>query len=207
MPGLYADGEYDAAGFIVGMVEFERFVDGESLVEGDVLLGLPSTGLHTNGYSLARRIAGVTGEATHDQALLAEPLPGGDGESIGDALMAPHRSYLAALTPALDAGLIKGMAHITGGGVIDNVPRMLPDRLGVDLDRSTWSELPIFSYLVARGDVPLRERYQVFNMGLGFVAAVSASNVDGALASIPESRVIGQVVAWNGDGDQVEGLT
>jgi phosphoribosylformylglycinamidine cyclo-ligase len=206
MPGLYADGEYDAAGFIVGMVEPELFIDGRTLSEGDVLLGLPSAGLHTNGYSLARKIAGVTGDAEHDLPLLAEPLPGGNGETTGEALMAPHRSYLAAVTPALDARLIKGMAHITGGGLIDNLPRMLPEGLGATLDRTTWSEPPIFSYLVAQGEVPLRERYQVFNMGLGFVTAVSASNVEDALMAMPESRVIGQVVAWKGDRDRVGGL-
>ena len=206
MPGLYAEGEYDAAGFIVGSVEPERFIDGRAVSAGDVLLGLPSAGLHTNGFSLARKIVGVTGETTHDRALLAEPLPGGSGETVGEALMAPHRPYLSAMAPALDANLVGGMAHITGGGLIDNLPRMLPDGLAAELDRSTWDELPIFSYLVGQGDVPVGERYQVFNMGLGFVAAVSPANAEGALALIRESRIVGRVVPGEGDQQRVRGL-
>lgn len=207
MPGLYAEGEYDAAGFIVGTVEPDRFVDGRSVAAGDLLLGIPSTGLHTNGYSLARRILGVTGEAAHDRSLLSEPLPGEDGASIGEALLAPHRSYLSAVAPALEAGLVKGMAHITGGGLIDNLPRMLPDGLAAELDPGTWTELPIFSYLVDLGRVSARERYQVFNMGLGFVAAVAPREADEALKLIPESRIVGRVVAAGGDSDRVRGLT
>jgi phosphoribosylformylglycinamidine cyclo-ligase len=193
MPGLYADGEYDAAGFIVGTVEPEHFIDGSAVSAGDVLLGLPSAGLHTNGYSLARKIAGVTGDAAHDRALLAERLPGGGGESVGEALMAPHKSYLGAIVPALDRGVIKGMAHITGGGLIDNTPRMLPDGLIAELDPTTWDVPPVFDYLVERGNVPALERYQVFNMGLGFVVAVSPGDVDEALELIPESRIVGRV--------------
>lgn len=206
MPGLYADGEYDAAGFIVGTVEPDRFIDGRTVTEGDLLLGIPSVGLHTNGYSLARKIAGVTGDVAHDRELLAEPLPGGSGETVGEALMAPHRSYLAAISPALDAGLVKGMAHITGGGLIDNVPRMLPEGVAAEFDRDTWTELPIFTYLVERGNVSAAERYQVFNMGLGFVAAVAPENRDAALAIVPESRVVGRVIVGGDDPGRVRGL-
>lgn len=206
MPGLYADGEYDAAGFIVGLVEPEHFVDGRAVVEGDALLGIPSTGLHTNGYSLARKIVGVTGGREHDRALLTEPLPGGEGETIGEALMAPHRSYLAAMSPALDAGLVHGMAHITGGGLQDNVPRMLPEGLAAEFDPATWPEPALFRYLVGRGGVSAAERYRVFNMGLGFVCAVEAATAGEALAFIPESRIVGRVVAQGADGRRVRGL-
>ena len=206
MPGLYADGEYDAAGFIVGTVEPERFIDGHLVKQDDLLIGLPSVGLHTNGYSLARKIVGLTGEADVDRARLAGQLPGGNGESIGSALMQPHRSYLAAIRPALERGFINGMAHITGGGLIDNVPRMLPDGLAAEFDRSTWTELPIFSFLNERGRVGEMERYQVFNMGLGFVAAVDPAELETAVSMIPESRVVGRVVAAGGDDRRVRGL-
>ena len=206
MPGLYAEGEYDAAGFIVGEVAPERFIDGSAVNAGDVLLGIPSIGLHTNGFSLARKIVGVTGEVAHDRELLGQTLPGGNGESIGDALMQPHRSYLGAVTPALDAGLIHGMAHITGGGLLDNSPRMLPDGLAVEFDRATWDEPPIFTYLVEAGDVSESERYQVFNMGLGFVCAVDGNVAGRAMELIPESRVVGRVVPLGGHDRRVRGL-
>jgi phosphoribosylformylglycinamidine cyclo-ligase len=206
MPGLYADGEYDAAGFIVGEVAPERLVDGSRVSVGDVLLGLPAVGLHTNGYSLARRIAGVTGEPEHDRTLLARPLPGGQGESIGDALMAEHPTYLPAITPALDAGLINGMAHITGGGLLDNVPRMLPETAAAEFDRESWPVPPVFDYLVSAGDVGERERFQVFNMGLGFVFAVPAGREREAQAMVPGSLVVGRVIPRGDDDETVRGL-
>jgi phosphoribosylformylglycinamidine cyclo-ligase len=206
MPGLYADGEYDAAGFIVGTVEPDRFIDGSAVTAGDVLLGIPSAGLHTNGYSLARKIAGLTGEADHDREVLAEPLPDSKGESVGEALMAPHRTYLAAVTPALESGLIKGMAHITGGGLVDNVPRMLTEGVVAEFDRTAWPVPPIFNYLVERGNVSADERYQVFNMGLGFVVAVAPEDTNRALALIPESRIVGRVIAADDDPGRVRGL-
>ncbi len=207
MPGLYNDGEYDAAGFIVGMVEPDRFIDGTLVEQDDLLIGIPSVGLHTNGYSLARKIVGVTGEIEHDREILSAPLAGADGETIGSALMQPHRSYLAAVSPALDAGMIKGMAHITGGGLVDNVPRMLPEGVAAEFDRSTWTELPIFTHLVEQGNVPELERYQVFNMGLGFVAAIEKRNRDTVLSMIPESRVVGRVVPASATEPRVRGLT
>ena len=207
MPGLYNDGEYDAAGFIVGMVEPDRFIDGTRVEQDDLLIGIPSLGLHTNGYSLARKIVGVTGEIEHDRAILSAPLAGSDGETIGSALMQPHRSYLAAVTPALDAGLIKGMAHITGGGLVDNVPRMLPEGVAAEFDRQSWTELPIFTHLVEQGNVPGIERYQVFNMGLGFVAAIEERNREAVLAMIPESRIVGRVVPAGTTEPRVRGLT
>jgi phosphoribosylaminoimidazole (AIR) synthetase len=163
-------------------------------------------GLHTNGYSLARKIAGLSGDAAADRATLAAPLPGGSGESIGDALMQPHKSYLTAITPALEQGAIKGMAHITGGGILDNVPRMLPEKVSVELDPQTWSAPPIFDYLVETGGVGREERYQVFNMGLGFVAAVAPGDADHVLKLVPESRIVGRVVARDDNRPRIGGL-
>jgi phosphoribosylformylglycinamidine cyclo-ligase len=197
MPGLYAAGEYDAAGFIVGEVAPEAAVDGAAVRTGDVLIGLPSAGLHTNGYSLARRILDLTGDRNADRARLLAPLPGGTGETIADALMAPHRSYLPAVAPLLGTGVIHGMAHITGGGLVDNVPRMLPDGLAARFDPGTWSVPPIFGYLCERGGVAPAERFRVFNMGLGFVLAVAPEDVPAALAALIQhgagARVVGEV--------------
>jgi phosphoribosylformylglycinamidine cyclo-ligase len=207
MPGLYAVGEYDAAGFIVGTVAPEAFVDGSAVSAGDLLIGLPSAGLHTNGYSLARRIIGLTGDADVDRRLLARPLPGGSGESLGEALMAPHLTYLPAMLPLLERGLIHGMAHVTGGGLLDNVPRMLPAGLAAEFDPTTWTAPPIFSYLVAEGALPPEERYRALNMGLGFVCAVAPADAASVLAALPLGRFVGTVVETENKGTQVLGLT
>ena len=135
MPGFYADGEYDIAGFIVGVVERSRLVDGRRIVPGDVLIGLPSAGLHTNGYSLARRVFFEVCGWTPDT------VRAGAGPALGDALLAPHRSYLRAVRPLLEAGLVKGMAHITGGGITENLPRVLPEGCAAQIDRRAW-EVP-----------------------------------------------------------------
>lgn len=197
MPGLYAPGEYDAAGFIVGEVEPDRFIDGSTIEPGDALIGLPAVGLHTNGYSLARMIVGLTGEVELDRARLATLLPGGAGESIGDALMAPHPSYFPNVSPLLPGGVIRGIAHITGGGLLDNLPRMLPDGIEAVVDQRTWTVNPIFTYLVETGNVEARERYRVFNMGIGMVLAVRQADVDPVLAAIPGARVIGATARAN----------
>ncbi len=207
MPGLYRPGEYDVAGFIVGEVAPEAFVDGRAVQEGDALIGLPATGLHTNGYSLARHILGLTGDAASDRAILDRPLPGGGGETIGEALMRPHPSYFSKVMPLVQDGLVRGMAHITGGGLIDNVPRMLPDGLAAWIDPSTWTANPIFTYLVEAGSVPQAERYRALNMGIGFVLAVPADRAREALEALPGAVEIGRVVAADGEGlPRVRGL-
>jgi phosphoribosylformylglycinamidine cyclo-ligase len=193
MPGMYAEGEYDAAGFIVGTVAPDRYIDGSLIVEGDALIGLPSAGLHTNGYSLARHVLGLTGDHTVDRSILTRPLPGGDGLTLGAALMQPHVSYLQAVQPLIERGWVHGIAHITGGGLVDNVPRMLPDGLAARFDRSTWSVQPIFEYLLNAGSVSTAERYRAFNMGIGLVLAVAKERVAEAVNEISEARVIGQV--------------
>ena len=172
MPGFYADGEYDIAGFIVGIVDRSKVIDGRSIVPGDLLIGLPSAGLHTNGYSLARSVmfdlCGFSADTMVPEL----------GVTVGDALLAPHRSYLSAVRPLLDAGLIKGMAHITGGGITENLPRTLPAGCAADVDRRSWSVPPIFAFLRTRGDIAEDEMLRAFNMGIGLIAVVEASSSD-----------------------------
>jgi phosphoribosylformylglycinamidine cyclo-ligase len=191
MPGFYADGEYDLAGFIVGIVEQSAVVDGRTIAPGDAIIGLPSAGLHTNGYSLARRVlferAGLTAESFDVEI----------GESVGDALLAPHRSYLAAMRPAVRAGLVKGMAHITGGGITENLPRILPDGCAARVDRSAWSVPPIFRSIQQRGQVAADEMYRVFNMGIGMAVVCAAANEAHLLDLLKahEAVVIGHIIA------------
>ena len=187
MPGFYADGEYDLAGFIVGLVAASRVIDGRAIVAGDRLIGLPSSGLHTNGYSLARRV--VFDVMKLDIGDQVEAL----GTSVGDALLRPHRSYLRVVTPLLDRQLVKGMAHITGGGLTENVPRTLPDGRGFSLDRGSWTVPPLFTWLQAAGEIGDAEMFRAFNMGVGMVLVVSAASADGAVASL---RAAGEP-AWH----------
>ncbi len=192
MPGFYADGEYDIAGFIVGVVERERIVDGRTIRAGDVLIGLPSSGLHTNGYSLARRIlfeaSGFTVETSLPEL----------GATIGEVLLAPHRSYLAAMRSLVDAGVVKGMAHITGGGITDNLPRVLPEGCAAVVDRRAWTVPAIFELLQQRGAVATEEMFRAFNMGIGLIVVCAAEQCDHVLHLLGEAgerdaRVIGGV--------------
>lgn len=171
MPGFYAPGEYDVAGTIVGVVEREKILDGSRIVEGDVVMGLPSAGLHTNGYSLARKVFfEELGRRPKDAISKGGP-------SIADALLAPHLSYLYALTPLLDAGLVHGMAHITGGGFYDNIPRVLPENVDVAIKTGAWPVLPIFEVIEREGRVSFEEMHRVFNMGIGMVVFVSSADL------------------------------
>ena len=176
MPGFYADGEYDLAGFIVGAVDKETLVDGRSIAIGDVLIGLPSSGLHTNGYSLARRIVfdhlGLGVDAVVEEL---------GGESIGAVLLTPHRSYLQAVFPVVAKGAVKGMAHITGGGITDNIPRVLPEGTAARIDRAAWEVPPLFRWLQRCGDVADEEMVRTFNMGIGMVLVCTPALVDPVL--------------------------
>lgn len=190
MPDLYRDDDYDLAGFVVGVVARADLIDGSRVRAGDALLGLPSTGLHTNGYSLARR---VLPERTW-RSPLADT-----GLTIGDALLVPHRSYLdeaRALRRALReaGGDIGALAHITGGGWEGNVPRTLPDGLGVDVDTGSWPVPPIFSLLQHRGDIADAEMVRTFNVGIGMTAVVPADLAEVALRAVPDACSIGAVV-------------
>lgn len=176
MPGFYQDGEYDIAGFIVGVVDRNKIIDGKTIAPGDVLLALPSAGLHTNGYSLARKlffeIAGYKPD-THIPEL---------GMTAGEALLLPHLSYLKPLDGLLDRGVIKGLAHITGGGLTDNIPRILPEGTAVKIDKDSWSIPPLFELLRRLGNVSERELYRTFNTGLGMVILCSPNDAE-AVAS------------------------
>jgi phosphoribosylformylglycinamidine cyclo-ligase len=194
MPGFYADGEYDIAGFIVGLVQRDRLVDGRRIVPGDVLIGLPSSGLHTNGYSLARHIA------FERLRLDVRDRIADLGSSVGEAFLAPHRSYLGVVRPLLPSGVIKGMAHITGGGITDNVPRVLPDGVEARVRLGSWSVPPLFTWLQAAGDVPQRDMLRTFNMGIGLILVVAPADVEACLAALaasgePAARVIGDIAA------------
>jgi phosphoribosylformylglycinamidine cyclo-ligase len=192
MPGFYLDGEYDIAGFIVGIVDRDRLIDGTQIVPGDVLIGLPSAGLHTNGYSLARRVFfDMCGFEANTR--LPEL-----GATVGDALLAPHRSYLKSVTPLLEARLVKGIAHITGGGITENLPRVLPSGCAASVDPESWKVLPVFRVLQERGAIATDEMFRAFNMGIGLIVVCAADSVDLALRSLADASegatVIGHVV-------------
>ena len=170
MPDFYAAGEYDIAGFIVGVADREKIIDGKTITPGDVLLGLPSVGLHTNGYSLARKL--FLEVAGYEVDTRLEVL----GMTVGEALLQPHLSYLKPLNELLDSGMIKGLAHITGGGLTDNIPRILPEGAAVGIDKGSWPVLPIFKLMQEIGSVSEVEMYRTFNMGVGMVVVTSATD-------------------------------
>ncbi len=186
LPGMYAEGDYDLVGCIVGVVEHDRIVDGAAIAPGDVLLGLPSSGLHTNGYSLARRL--LPPERWDEPLAAATP-----NRTIGDALLEPHRSYLDDIERLDQAITIKGMAHITGGGLRDNIVRVLPPHTRADLHFGSWHVPPIFSLIQRAGDVSLAEMCHVFNMGVGYVVVCAADDVAAAQAAVPAAVTIGEI--------------
>ena len=192
MPGVYGAGEFDLAGTIVGRVRAEDVIDGSGIRAGDKVWGLPSTGLHTNGYSLARAVL-------FDKAgfgVTATPAELG-GQSVGDALLAVHRSYLAPVRAMWDAWgreAVRGLCHITGGGFYDNIPRVIPDGLCVNIDPSAWTPLPIFRLIAERGGVAPAEMYRVFNMGIGLVV-ITPPEVDLAGLDQCDAVAIGEVTA------------
>lgn len=200
MPGLYSPGEYDLAGFIVGVVERDRVLDGREIEVGDVVIALPSSGLHTNGYSLVRRVFGLTGADLGEARGILERRYEELGRTLGEELLEPHRCYAGALRGTLDR--IKGLAHITGGGLIDNVPRILPEGTAVRLRSSRWCVPPIFGLVQRAGQVEMAEMYRVFNMGVGMIVIASAVEVDGLLAVLPGAVTVGEVVAAD-DGARV----
>ena len=194
MPGFYADGEYDIAGFIVGVVEKSNIIDGRTAVPGDVLVALPSAGLHTNGYSLARRV--LFDMAGWNPATFVNEL----GATLGDALLAPHRSYLGIVRPLIERGLVKGLAHITGGGLTENLPRTLPEGCAAEVDLQSWSVPPIFGLLQQRGAIAQAEMFRTFNMGVGLVIICASRDAErvidmAAMAGEPSAFRLGFVVS------------
>lgn len=191
MPGLYPPGEYDLVGTIVGVVPRRAIITGKTIRPGDVLIGLPSTGLHTNGFSLARNIL-----FEQEKLKIGDILPG-TGRRVGEALLAVHASYLHPVQQVMKRLTIRGMAHITGGGFYDNVPRVLPKSVDAVFDRSAWTVPPLFRFLMERGRVAREEMYRVFNMGIGLVLVVRSADQGKALAILKAAgaapRLVGRI--------------
>ena len=191
MPGMYVEGEYDLAGTIVGVVDRSKIVDGSSIEEGDVVIGLHSSGLHTNGYSLARKICFEVGGLDLDQTM-----PGGD-RTVAETLMEPHRSYASVVQLVSHIVTIKGMAHVTGGGITDNLPRVLPDGLGATIDLGSWTPPALFRYLQETGNVSQEEMLRTFNCGLGYLVIISEKDTDKTLDAFTQAaespRIIGRI--------------
>ena len=206
MPGMYPDGEYDLAGFAVGAVEKSKILDASQVAAGDVIIGVASSGAHSNGYSLLRRIVerahGPFGTPAMQRALEADF----DGRAFADALIAPTRIYVEPILGLIEAVPVHGLAHITGGGLVGNVPRILPDSLQAVLDRESWTPPPLFEWLQREGRVADDEMHRVFNCGVGMVVVVPADAVDAALAALSDAGEIawriGSVVERRPDAPQ-----
>ena len=197
MPDFYPPGEYDLAGFIVGVVDKQKVIDGKSITPGDVVLGLPSTGLQTNGYSLARKLFFEVGGYTPDSYI--DEL----GSTVGEALLATHASFLPEIGPLLDGKmdadkrvrvpLIKGLAHITGGGFLENIPRILPEGVSVEINRGSWPEPPVFGVMQRLGNVADQEMFRTFNMGIGMVIICSPDDQEIVLTRVDGCVQVGEV--------------
>ncbi|MBO8157509.1 MAG: phosphoribosylformylglycinamidine cyclo-ligase [Bacillaceae bacterium] len=196
MPGMYDTDEYDIAGFAVGAVEKSAIITGEKIEEGDVLIGLASNGIHSNGYSLVRKVL------LHDNKLDLNEHYEEFGKTLGEELLVPTRIYAAPIMEVLKQYEIKGMAHITGGGFIENIPRMLPDGLGAQIEKGTWTIPPIFHLIQEKGQLSEDEMYSVFNMGVGFVLAVNEKDADHIVNVLNDTgetaQIIGKVTGTSG---------
>jgi len=190
MPGVYVAGEVDIAGTIVGVVDRPQLIDGKTIETGDAILALPSTGLHTNGYSLARRVlADLDWEALHPEL----------GVNLGEALLAVHRPYLRDAEALWAAGItLRGMAHITGGGIVDNLPRILPEGMGAQIDSNAWDVPPLFTLIQRLGQIEMAEMRRVFNMGLGMLFVIPTADVERARTVLPDLRQIGIILNAEG---------
>ncbi len=187
MPGIYSEMNYDLVGFIVGVVERKNIIGGSSIVPDDVILGLPSSGLHTNGYSLVRRVFGIDANPSRLNEFYPEL-----GKSLGEELLQVHRCYYPQLKPALP--LIKGIAHITGGGFVGNIPRILPQDLAAHLHNDSWDILPIFKLIQENGNIKEAEMYQVFNMGIGMTLVCSPQQVAKIVSILPQAKTVGKII-------------
>ena len=193
MPGFYPENEYDLAGFSVGVVDKSRIIQKETMKPGDVILALPSSGVHSNGFSLVRRIFDVESSDLHT------PIPELGGASLGQALLTPTKIYVKPVLALLDQIQPKGISHITGGGFYENIPRSIPDGLGAKIRRSSVQVLPIFDLMAKTGNIPQRDMFNTFNMGVGMSIVVSAADADRALAILKENGenayLIGEIQA------------
>jgi phosphoribosylformylglycinamidine cyclo-ligase len=198
MPGLYEEDEYDLAGFAVGACEKSQIITGEKIVAGDVLIGIASSGVHSNGYSLVRKIVFADHALAIDEVVEGYESLG----AIGEALLTPTKLYAKPVLAAIRSADVHGCAHVTGGGFYENLPRMMPAGLATEIDLGSWEVLPIFHFLKEKGNLLDKDLYNVFNMGIGFVLAVPASDVETVIASIEEqgekAYTIGRVVAGEG---------
>ena len=195
MPGVYEAGALDLVGTMVGWVDRSQLTDGKRVQAGNVCLGIPSTGLHTNGFTLARHVLKDVGW----QTVLPE-----FGKPLGEVLLTPHRAYLREIELLWQAGLdIKGMSHLTGGAFVENIPRVLAQNIGVHIDRQAWETPTIFRMIQERGHIDDTEMYRVFNMGIGFVIIMDSADVDKALLALPELVVVGETIPWDGSGARV----
>lgn len=193
MPGLYSGDDFDLAGFVVGVVERDAILDGSNIQHGDCLVGIPSSGVHTNGFSLVRRVFGVDENPSvlfrrYDEL----------NHLLGEELLIRHRCYYPMLQPVL--GLFKALAHITGGGLPGKMPAILPDTVAASFQLGSWTVPPIFDIIQREGVVSIEEMYRVFNMGLGMVAVCEEANVAAIQAAVPDARVVGHIIPPQGDG-------
>lgn len=200
MPGFYADGEYDLSGFCVGMVDNTKIVDGSSITIGDSIIGLESSGIHSNGYSLVRKLYDESG-------LKADDLLPGTDQKIGEALLTPTRIYVDAVHNLSRDIEIKGMVHVTGGGFYDNLPRILPKQVTADIDFNSWEVSPVFNWLKEQGDLSWPEMLQIFNTGIGYILVVAKDREEDVLNRLAGMKLkswkIGEIVARDGDAEQV----
>ncbi|MGI6686511.1 MAG: phosphoribosylformylglycinamidine cyclo-ligase [Bacillota bacterium] len=189
MPGFYPDDEYDLAGFAVGVVDKDRIINGSSLKPGDIMIGLPSSGLHSNGFSLARKV--LLEMAGLDLKEFVPEL----GSTLGEAILKPTRIYVKDVLPLLNKYQIKGMAHITGGGLVENLPRVFPEGVQAEINLNSWEAPPVFRLIQRLGSVAEEEMYRVFNMGVGYCLMVDPADVSGILSDCPGSFVMGRITS------------
>ncbi|MBO6863388.1 MAG: phosphoribosylformylglycinamidine cyclo-ligase [Alphaproteobacteria bacterium] len=182
MPGMYPDGEYDLAGFAVGAVERDDVITGEKVAEGDVLIGISSSGVHSNGFSLVRKIMSL------DALTYASPCPWDSGKTMGEALLEPTRIYIRSSLAAIKAaeGGVHGIVHVTGGGFFENIPRILPPDMGVSVDVNAWKRLPVFDWIAEAGGVQPHEMFRTFNCGIGLILSVAADKADLVLSTLAD---------------------
>ena len=198
LPGIYHGDDYDLVGFIVGTVQRDRLISAANTAEGDVLIGLPSSGLHTNGYSLVRKVFGID----DDPSAVNEALPGDNSRTLGDALLQPHRSYLPLLKDNSGPGVrkeVKALAHITGGGIFKNIPRVIANGLAAEIDVRSWQTPPLFAHIQRTGGIDDLEMFRVFNMGMGMVVVANEADAERLLGSIDGAWRAGKLVTQTGE--------
>jgi phosphoribosylformylglycinamidine cyclo-ligase len=199
MPGIYHGDDYDLAGFIIGVVEKKNILNGSKITEGDIIIGLPSSGLHTNGYSLVRRVFDIDNDPSALKVVYPELK-----RSLGEELLEPHRCYYPQLKPVLNS--IKGLAHITGGGIPGNLPRILPDGFGAHINKNAWTIPPIFRLIQKKGNIEQAEMYGVFNMGIGMLVVCSPQKASKVSTTLPKSKIVGKIVKANKNRVLIDGI-